>query len=40
MLDKLKNFKISNLKGSKSSSEDNKPGQGSKKNQIKELFSS
>ena len=38
MLDKLKNFKFSNLKGSKNSSESNVPGQTPKKNKAKELF--
>ena len=38
MLDKLKNLKFSNLKGSKNSSESNVPGQTPKKNKAKELF--
>ena len=38
MLDKLKNLKFSNLKGSKNSSESNAPGQTPKKNKAKELF--
>ena len=38
MLDKLKNFKLPNLKGSKSSSVKNTPDQASKKNQVKGLF--
>ena len=38
MLDKLKNLKFSNLKGSKNSSDNNVPGQTPKKNKAKELF--
>jgi type IV pilus assembly protein PilN len=38
MLDKLKNLKLSSLKGSKNSSDDNVPGQTPKKNKAKELF--
>ena len=38
MLEKLKNLKFSNLKGSKNSSESNAPGQTPKKNKAKELF--
>ena len=38
MLDKLKNLKLPNLKGSKNSSVNNAPGQTPKKNKAKELF--
>ena len=38
MLDKLKNLKLPNLKGSKNSSENNAPGQTPKKSKAKELF--
>jgi type IV pilus assembly protein PilN len=38
MLDKLKNLKLSNLRGSKNSSDNNTPGQTPKKNKAKELF--
>jgi len=38
MLDKLKNLKLSNLKGSKNSSDNNQPGQTPQKNKVKELF--
>ena len=38
MLEKLKNLKFSNLKGSKNSSVSNAPGQTPKKNKAKELF--
>ncbi len=38
MLDKLKNLKLPNLKGSKNSSVNNQPGQTPQKNKAKELF--
>ena len=38
MLDKLKNLKLPNLKGSKNSSDNNQPGQTPQKNKAKELF--
>ena len=38
MLDKLKNLKLPNLKGSKNSSNNNQPGQTPQKNKAKELF--
>jgi type IV pilus assembly protein PilN len=38
MLNKLKNLKLANLKGSKNSSDNNVPGQTPQKNKAKELF--
>ncbi|OUV98951.1 MAG: hypothetical protein CBD02_00260 [Candidatus Pelagibacter sp. TMED142] len=38
MLDKLKNFKLSSFKGSKSSSDNSTPNQPAQKNKAKELF--
>ena len=38
MLDRLKNLKLPNLKGSKNSSDNNAPGQTPQKNKAKELF--